>query len=443
MYDRFTLSRLFAGGLPRRDASPPRRDGAVTADDIAVGVVVGRASEYFDFFVYGLASVLVFPALFFPQLARLDALLASFTVFALAFVARPLGTLGGMAVQRRFGRGAKLTLAMLGLGTATCTMALLPGAASWGGAVAALAACRLLQGLSLGAAWDGLPSLLAMNAPAHRRGWYAMLGQIGAPVGFGLAAALYAYLWSHVSAEDFLAWGWRFPFFVAFALNVVALFARLQLVLDDDYADALRRNELEPCDLRDLLQGDGGGRTLAVGAFAALASFALVHLVTVFPLSWLSLSSPRDLDELLWLQAGCALLAVLSMPLSGWLADRIGRRTTLGTLAVAIGAFGLVTPWLLDGGASGQNLFFLLGFVLFGLSYGQAAGAVASAFPARLRYLGAALSADLAWLFGAAGAPLLALYLSAHHGLGAVSLYLLSGMAGTLLALGVHKTLGR
>lgn len=442
MYERFPLSRLWSGGLPRRDATPPHRDGAVTPDDIAVGVVVGRASEYFDFFVYGLASVLVFPALFFPGQPPLQALLASFTVFALAFIARPLGTLGGMAVQRRFGRGAKLTLAMFGLGTATCTMALLPGTADWGGAVLALAACRLLQGLAIGASWDGLPSLLAMNAPAHRRGWYAMLGQIGAPVGFGLAATLYAYLWGHLSAEDFLAWGWRFPFFVAFALNVVALFARLQLVLDDDYADALRQNELEPCDLGELLQA-GGGRTLLIGAFAALASFALVHLVTVFPLSWLSLSSPRALGELLWLQVAGALVAAAVMPLSGWLADRIGRRTTLGTLAVAIGVFGLVSPFLLDGGTSGQNLFFLLGFALFGLSYGQAAGAVASAFPARLRYLGAALSADLAWLVGAACAPLVVLYLSAHHGLGAVSLYLLSGMAGTLVALGVHKTLAR
>ncbi|WP_348753747.1 MFS transporter [uncultured Aquincola sp.] len=423
---------------PRRDAPAPHHDGAVTPDDIAVGVLVGRACEYFDFFVYGLASVLVFPALFFPHLERLDALLASFSVFALAFVARPIGTMGGMAIQRRYGRGVKLTVAMFGLGTATCTMALLPGTAAWGGAITALAACRVLQGLAIGAAWDGLPSLLAINAPAHRRGWYAMMGQLGAPVGFGIAATLFAYLMTNVTPEDFLAWGWRFPFFVAFALNVVALFARLQLVLDNDFADALRKYELEPCSLRELLAG-GGGRTLAVGAFAALSSFALVHLVTVFPLSWLSLSSSRNLIDVLWLQVGCAVLGVGGMLVSGWLADRIGRRTTLGTLAVAIGLYGVATPWMLDGGDAGQNLFFLLGFALFGLSYAQAAGAVSSAFPSRLRYLGAALSGDLAWLFGAAAAPLVALYLSANYGLGAVSLYLLSGMAGTLLALSVHK----
>ncbi|MBP6901549.1 MAG: MFS transporter [Burkholderiaceae bacterium] len=449
MQDRLSFDLPWTDLLQRLTSPPPpslpqHRDGAVTPGDIAIGVVVGRAGEYFDFFVYALASVLVFPALFFPQLGRLDGLLASFAVFTLAFLARPLGTLAGMAVQRRFGRGAKLTLALLGLGTATCAMALLPGTGAGGGlaAVAALAACRVLQGLALGASWDGLPSLLALHAPAHRRGWFAMLGQLGAPLGFGLAVGLYALLWGQLSAEDFLAWGWRFPFFVAFALNVVALFARLQLVLDDDYADALRRSELEPCDLGELLRG-GGSRTLAVGAFAALASFALVHLVTVFPLSWLSLASPRELGELLWLQTGGALLAALAMPLSGRLADRIGRRSTLGLLAVAIAGFGGVAPWLLDGGAAGQNLYFLLGFVLFGLSYAQAAGAVASAFAPAQRYLGAALSSDLAWLLGAGFAPLVALWLSARFGLGALSLYLLSGAAATLLALRVQRSLGR
>lgn len=443
MSDNTTLTHPVPGSMPpRRDAPAPHHDGAVTPNDIAVGVLVGRSCEYFDFFVYGLASVLVFPALFFPQMERLDALLASFTVFSLAFVARPVGTLLGMAIQRRYGRGVKLTVAMFGLGTATCTMALLPGTATWSGAVTALAFCRLLQGLAIGAAWDGLPSLLAINAPAHRRGWYAMMGQLGAPVGFGIAATLFAYLMTNVTPEDFLAWGWRFPFFVAFALNVVALFARLQLVLDNDFADALRKHELEPSSLRELLSDERGGRTLAVGAFAALSSFALVHLVTVFPLSWLSLSSSRSLTDVLWLQVGCAVLGVGGMLVSGWLADRIGRRTTLGTLAVAIGVYGVATPWLLEGGDAGQNLFFMLGFALFGLSYAQAAGAAASAFSPRQRYLGAALSADLAWLFGAAAAPLVALYLSANYGLGAVSLYLLSGMAGTLLALGVHKKVG-
>jgi MFS family permease len=413
---------------------PQHQDGAVAPGDIAVGVIVGRAAEYFEFFVYGIASVLVFPALFFPWASRLDGTLLSFAVFALGFVARPFGTLAGMALERAYGRTVKLITALMGLGCATCAMALLPGAAQIGMASALLlAACRTLQGLAVGASWDGLPSLLALHAPPHRRGWYAMLGQLGAPLGLALAAALYAVLSARLTEAELLDWGWRFPFFAAFGVNVVALFARLQLVMGDDYSQALRRQQLLPSRLAAL--GRGQQLNILLGAFAALASFALVHLVTVFPLSWLHLRDPRAVDELLWLLAGGAVPAAGGMLLSGLLADRMGRRTVLSLAAVAIGGFGLVAPWLLDGGVAGQNLYFLLGFALFGLSYGQAAGVMANHFKPEARYLGAALSADMAWLFGAAFAPIVTLWLSAHFGLAALSGYLLSGMAGTLLAL--------
>jgi len=413
---------------------PQHQDGAVAPGDIAVGVIVGRAAEYFEFFVYGIASVLVFPALFFPGYSRLEGTLLSFAVFALGFVARPFGTLAGMALERAHGRAVKLIVALMGLGSATCAMALLPGAAQIGMAGALLlAGCRMLQGLAVGASWDGLPSLLALHAPPHRRGWYAMLGQLGAPLGLALAAALYAVLSARLSEADLLDWGWRFPFFAAFGVNVVALFARLQLVMGDDYSQALRRQQLLPTRLAAL--GRPQQLNILLGAFAALASFALVHLVTVFPLSWIHLRDPRAVDELLWLQAGGAVLAAAAMLLSGTLADRIGRRTVLSVAAVAIGGFGLVAPWLLDGGVAGQNLYFLLGFALFGLSYGQAAGAMANHFQPAARYLGAALSADMAWLFGAAFAPIVTLWLSTHFGLAALSGYLLSGMVATLLAL--------
>ncbi len=413
---------------------PQHQDGAVAPGDIAVGVIVGRASEYFEFFVYGIASVLVFPALFFPGYDGLHGTLMSFGVFALGFIARPVGTLAGMALQRAYGRAVKLIAALMLMGSATCAMALLPGTQTLGPVAPwLLALCRLAQGAAVGASWDGLPSLLALHAPPHRRGWYAMLGQLGGPLGFAFAAALYAVLSTRLSAEEFLDWGWRFPFFAAFGVNVVALFARLQLVMGDDYSNALRRNQLLPTGLSAL--GRSQQLNVLLGAFAALASFALVHLVTVFPLSWLHLSDPRAVDELLWLQAGGAVLAAVAMLGSGLLADRVGRRTLLGTAAVAIGLFGLVAPWLLGGGVAGQNLYFLLGFTLFGLSYGQAAGALANHFQPQARYVGAALSADMAWLFGAAFAPIVTLWLSSQFGLAALSGYLLSGMVGTLVAL--------
>lgn len=248
-------------------------DEDVTPGEIAVGVIIGRSSEYFDFFVFGIACVLVFPSLLFPDLSKLDGTLAAFTIFSLAFVARPVGTALSMAVQRRWGRATKLTLALLLLGVCTVGMTFLPSYEVAGmKAVWALVILRVGQGLALGGTWDGLPSLLAMSAPKDKRGWYSMIGQLGAPLGFIIAAALFAYLYSSLSADDFLSWGWRFPFCVAFAINVVALFARLRLVVGQSYTQALQERELEPVSVTRLMASEG--RNVMIGAFAALASFA-------------------------------------------------------------------------------------------------------------------------------------------------------------------------
>lgn len=424
---------------PGRSAATHDR---VAPGDIAVGVVLGRASEYFDFFVYGIASVLVFPSLFFPFVARAEGTLYAFGLFALAFVVRPLGTVAGMALQRRFSRGTKMTVALFLLGCSTVSMALLPSYASWGGAaIALLALCRAGQGLALGASWDGMPSLLALNAPAHRRGWYAMLAQLGAPLGFVVACGLFAYLWNSLGRVDFLSWGWRYPFFAAFAINVVALFARLRLVVTREYEREYGRLELEPCNEWELFRQQGGN--VVLGAFAALASYALFHIVTIFSVSWTLLYGDGDqsIGTFLCVQLVGAVLAAVAMLVSGLLADRIGRRRTVALLAVLIAVFSVAVPWLLDGGALGQYLFVLIGFVLLGLSYGQSTGTMTANFWPRYRYTGAALTSDLAWLIGAAFAPLVALSLSERFGLIAVTLYLLSGCACTLLALRASRNL--
>ncbi|MFZ3117787.1 MAG: MFS transporter [Variovorax sp.] len=412
----------------------------VSPSDIAVGVVIGRASEYFDFFVYGIASALVFPSVFFPFADRLTGTLYAFAIFSLAFIARPFGTALSMAIQRRYGREAKLTAAIFMLGTATAGIAFLPTYESIGvTAIVLLAVLRVAQGIALGGSWDGLPSLLALAAPQNRRGWYAMLGQLGAPFGFLMAGGLFAYLSSSIPAEDFLTWGWRYPFYVAFAINVVALFARLRLVAATEYSRLLDDRELEPTGIVEITRAQGGN--ILIGAFAALASYALFHIVTIFPLSWISLYSEQSVSQFLVIQVIGACLAAVAMVASGKIADRIGRRRTLGTLAVAIAVFSGFAPTLLDGGNVGQDTFILVGFILLGLSYGQASGTVTSNFAARYRYTGAALTADVAWLIGAAFAPLVALGLSAHFGLGYVSVYLLSGAACTLTALWVNRTL--
>jgi MFS family permease len=416
------------------------RDTAIAPGDIAVGVVIGRASEYFDFFVYAIASVLVFPAVFFPFADRLEGTLYSFAIFSLAYIARPVGTLIFMAIQRHFSREIKLTIALFLLGSATVAISALPTYSRWGEwAIISLAVLRLGQGFALGGTWDGLPSLLALNAPEHKRGWYAMLGQLGAPVGFIIAAGVFSYLMAELSPDDFLVWGWRYPFYVAFAINVVALFARLRLISTPDYTHLLDEHQLDAVPVREVVGKQGS--TIVLGALAALASYALFHVVTVFPLSWIQLYDTRSTADFLAIQMWGGGLAIVGVLVSGLVADKFGRRNTLGTLAALIALFSGFVPTLMDGGAAGQNIFILVGFLLLGMSYGQAAGAVTSNFLPEYRYTGAALTSDLAWLVGAAFAPLVALGLAANYGLGYVSLYLLSGALGSLAALSLNRAL--
>jgi MFS family permease len=407
--------------------------------EIAVGVIIGRTSEFFDFFVYAIASVIVFPKLVFPYLDALSGTLLSFAIFAVAFIARPFGTVMFTVIDRSYGRGVKMMIALLLLGVSTVAIAFLPGYDQIGSACALLLILfRVGQGLALGGEWDGLASLLALNAPEHRRGWYAMIPQLGAPLGLIVASALFTYFLATLPAADFLDWGWRFPFFVAFAINVVALFARLRLVETPEFARQFEALALQPSTVRETLRAEG--HNIVIGAFAPLASFALFHTVTVFPLSWVFLYTRQSPGRFLTIEMLGAAVGVASIVVSGLLADRVGRRTLLGVTAGAIAAFSGFAPQLLNGGEVGEAIFMLLGFILLGLSFGQSSGTVASRFSITHRYTGSALTTDFAWLFGAGFAPFVALILASHFGLIAAGAYLLSGAICTLVALALSPT---
>ncbi len=427
---------------PLSDAPETRgpAHGQVAAGEIAVGVIIGRTSEFFDFFVYAIASVVVFPQLVFPHLPPLEGMLWSFAVFALAFVFRPVGTAVFIEIDRRFGRTMRLTLALLLLGSSTVAVAFLPGHAVVG-AWAAILLClfRIGQGVALGGAWDGLPSLLALSAPADRKGWYAMVPQLGAPIGLIVASGLFGYFLITLSAADFLDWGWRYPFFVAFAINVVALFARLRIVATPTFQELFKSRELQPTGVLTAIREEGP--RIFVGAFAPLASFAMFHMVTVFPLSWVFLFTKEQPSRFLLIEGLGATVGIFAILASGVLADRYGRRAVLAATAAGIAAFSGFAPQLLDAGAAGELVFMISGFILLGLSFGQASGPVASSFALRNRYTASALTSDLAWLFGAGFAPLAALFLAVNGGLLASGAYLLSGAVATLIALWLNRTL--
>ncbi|WP_417681870.1 MFS transporter [Roseibium sp.] len=424
-----------------RDARRMHDDAQVSAGNIAMGVIIGRTSEFFGFFVYGIASVLVFPRLVFGFAADpLTATFYSFAVFALAFLARPVGSVVFMWIDRSYGRGTKLTIALFLLGGSTASIAFLPGYATVGvWSVLLLALFRLGQGFALGGVWDGLASLLALNAPANRRGWYAMIPQLGAPLGFALASGLFGYFYVNLSDADFLSWGWRYPFFVAFAVNVVALFARLRLVASGEFGSALDRDELQAAPVLETLRVHG--RDVLLGAFVPLASFAMFHLVTIFPLSWVYLNNGQSAGDFLFVQIAGAAVGAVTIILSGLLADRIGRRGQLLIGAIAIAVFSFATPFWLEAGAGAQDAYIIVGFGILGLSFGQASGSVSFRFARKYRYTGAAFTSDLAWLVGAGFAPLVALGLATEFGIFFIGGYLISGAICTLLALTLSRAL--
>ncbi len=437
-----TLDRANSTPLERDSRLINAREHEVRPADIAVGVIIGRSTEFFDFFVYAIASVLVFPSLIFPNVSALQGTIYSFAIFALAFVARPFGAFAFLWLDRRHGRGVKLTVAMFLLGGSTAAMAFLPSYGQVGGMAAVLLALfRIGQGVAQGGTWDGLPALLSLNAPANRRGWFAMIPQLGAPIGLFVAAAVFAFLLTTLKPADFLDWGWRYPFFVAFVINVVALFARLRLISTPEFEELFESRELQPSPVGQMLREEG--RTVILGAFAPLASFALFHLVTVFPLSWVVLTSGETATHFLVIEMVGAVVGLVAVAASGIVADRIGRRTLLGVSAAMIGAYSGFAPQLLGRGPAGEWVYMLLGFVLLGLSFGQSSGATNSSFSARHRYTGAGTTATASWFIGAAFAPLAALLLASNFGLISVGAYLLSGAACTLGALALNREWGR
>ena len=414
------------------------RDHDIAPGDIAIGVIIGRTSEFFDFFVYAIASVLVFPSLIFPFVDPLTGTLYSFAIFSVEFVGRPIGTLIFTALDQKHGRGVKLTIALFLLAGSTMAIALLPSYTQVGTiSIWLLGFFRLCQGIALGGAWDGLPSLLSLNAPPARRGWYAMIPQLGAPLGLILASALFAYFLALLNDADFLSWGWRYPFFVALAINVVALFARLRIVATPEFKRLFESRDLQPSPPFETVRREW--RTIALGAFAPLASFALFHLVTVFPLSWVILMYRDDPVRFLVIELVGAIVCTMAMLASGLIADRVGRRAVLGVSAALIGAYSGFAPQLLGAGQIGQIIYMLSGFILLGLAFGQSSGVANDSFTPTHRYTGAAIVANSAWFLGAGFAPLIALFLASRFGLWSVGLYLLSGVLCTLGALAVNK----
>jgi metabolite-proton symporter len=397
--------------------------------------LIGTTIEFFDFYIYATAAVLVFPKLFFPATDPATATLQSLATFALAFFARPVGSAVFGHYGDRIGRKATLVAALLTMGLSTVLIGLLPTYATAGLlAPALLALCRFGQGFGLGGEWGGAVLLATENAPPGKHNWYGMFPQLGAPIGFICSSGVFLILTHYLSEAEFLQWGWRVPFLASAVLVLVGLYVRLRIEETPAFRKALANNERVAVPVAEVLRVHG--RSLVLGTFAAVATFVVFYLMTVFTLSWGTSRLGYSREQFLILQMIGVLFFGLTIPLSARLADRFDPRSVLIAAAAALAAFGLVfAPLLAAGQPAAVLLCLALGLGLMGMTYGPLGAALASLFPTSVRYTGASLTFNLAGIVGASLTPYAATWLATQYGLAAVGYYLTGASLLTLLAL--------
>lgn len=396
--------------------------------------LIGTTIEFFDFYIYATAAVLVFPTLFFPAGDAATATLQSLATFAIAFIARPIGSAVFGHYGDRIGRKATLVAALLTMGLSTVLIGLLPTYAQIGvAAPLLLAICRFGQGLGLGGEWGGAVLLATENAPPGKRAWYGMFPQLGAPIGFIMSGGIFLILSGSMTNEDFFSYGWRIPFLASAVLVLVGLYVRLKITETPVFAQALKNQERVEVPMLTVFREHR--RALFLGTFIALATFVLFYLMTVFALSWGTSSLGYTRAEFLKIQLFAVLFFGLMIPLSAVYADKKGRRRTLIIVSVAIAAFGLVMAPMMQAGTVGVVFALVLGLSLMGLTYGPMGTILSELFPTSVRYTGSSLTFNLAGIFGASFAPYIATWLAKNHGLQFVGYYLTAAALLTLAAL--------
>jgi len=395
--------------------------------------LIGTTVEFFDFYIYATAAVLVFPKLFFPPSDPASATLASLATFAIAFLARPIGSALFGHFGDRIGRKTTLVAALLTMGISTVTIGVLPTYSMIGiAAPLLLALCRFGPGLGLGGEWGGAVLLAIENAPPGKRAWYGMFPQLGAPIGFFFSGGVFLVLSAWLTNEQFFRFGWRIPFLVSAVLVVLGLYVRLTITETPVFREALTRFERVNVPMVVVFRHHAG--TLVLGVLVSLTAFVIFYLMTVFALSWGTSALGYGREQFLVMQLVAMLFFALMIPISARLAER-GRRRMLMWANVAVFAFGLVMAPLFAAGTAGALLMMVLGMSLMGLVYGPLGTVLSELFPTPVRYSGSSLTFNLAGIFGASLAPYAATYLAQTYGLQYVGYYLSTASVLSLLGL--------
>ena len=359
-----------------------------TPRQVLFASLVGTTIEFFDFYIYATAAVLVFPKLFFPAGDPATATLASLATFGIAFLARPIGSVLFGHFGDRIGRKTTLVVALATMGVSTVAIGVLPTYASIGlAAPLLLALCRFGQGLGLGGEWGGAVLLAIENAPAHKRAWYGMFPQLGAPVGFFLSGGVFLILSRFLTDRQFYVYGWRLPFLASSVLVFLGLWVRLTITETPVFRAAQARGEQE--------------------------------------------TMP---EKFLLMQLFATLFFAVTVPISAKLAEH-GRRRTMLWITTAIGLFGLVLGPMFQAGTVSAIATMALGLSLMGLTYGPLGTVVSELFPTPVRYSGSSLAFNFAGIFGASLAPYIATWLARNYGLQYVGYYLTGSAVLTFVGL--------
>jgi metabolite-proton symporter len=395
--------------------------------------LIGTTIEFFDFYIYATAAVLVFPKMFFPASDPTTATLASLATFGIAFLARPIGSALFGHFGDRVGRKTTLVAALLTMGLSTVAIGLLPGYERIGVmAPLLLAICRFGQGLGLGGEWGGAVLLAIENAPPGRRAWYGMFPQLGAPIGFFFSGGIFLLLSNWLTDEQFFAFGWRLPFLASAALVLIGLYVRLTITETPVFLSALDRRERVKVPMFVVFREYPV--TLVMGVLVCLATFVLFYLMTVFALSWATTALKYSRETFLLIQLLGVLFFALTIPISAVLAER-GRRSTLIWVSIGILIFGLVMAPMFVAGPWGASLMMILGLSLMGLTYGPLGTVLSELFPTSVRYTGSSLTFNFAGIFGASLAPYIATWLATNYGLQYVGYYLSAAAALSIVGL--------
>jgi metabolite-proton symporter len=391
---------------------------------ILFGSLIGTTIEFFDFYIFANAAVLVFPQLFFPGSDSTTSTLESLATFSIAFLSRPLGSAVFGHYGDKVGRKVTLVVALLTMGISTVSIGFLPSYASIGiAAPLLLMLCRFGQGVGLGGEWGGAVLLAIENAPPNKRAWYGMFPQLGAPIGLLLSGGTFLLLTDNMSSADFMDYGWRIPFIASSLLVIVGFHIRLKITETPAFENSKVEQQEVKVPFFTLLKSYKN--QLIFGTFAAITTFLVFYLMTVFTLSWATSDLGFTKRDALLIQLFSVLFFALFIPISALVADKIGRRKMLILTTIAIAVFGFFFSYFLNSGSTFLvTAFVCMGMSLMGFTYGPLGTFLSELFPTTVRYSGASLTFNMAGILGAAFAPMIAIWLATHYSLTYVGFYL-------------------